>query len=162
MWANRLLGKNSLNCYKAVLDSNIIYSAFFYEGLEADLLEYCSSGEIKGFVSEYIVSELRRILVSENLELDNFLKDNKIGVIPNSHYKQDMRYKEYVKESKFLDDVDDRPIYLFAKVFLKRNPSAFFVTGDKDFNKVRDKLFGRVMTTRQFLSFISRSENKPE
>jgi len=38
-----------------------------------------------------------------------------------------------------------------AKVFLKRNPKGFFITGDKGFFKLEKELYYRVIGTRELL-----------
>jgi predicted nucleic acid-binding protein len=147
-------GRGSQKCYKLVLDSNIIYSAFYYRGIEAIILEYCSKGLLKAYISEYILEELSRILSLDEQKLNEFLRINRVELVPDKSYTSDLQYNEYVKESKSLSDVGDRPIFIFAKIFLKKNPDAFFITGDKGFFKAKNRLFDRVKLTRDFLDEI--------
>jgi len=48
---------------RAVLDTNILVSAFFWEGNERTLLRRCRDGEIRSVTSPGMLEELDRILI---------------------------------------------------------------------------------------------------
>ena len=47
---------------KIVLDSNIFISAFLFKGIAAQIFDYCSINS-ENFISNFILSELRRIFI---------------------------------------------------------------------------------------------------
>jgi putative PIN family toxin of toxin-antitoxin system len=48
---------------RVVLDTNVLISAFFWEGNERALLDRCRSGEVRSVTSPEIIDEAERVLI---------------------------------------------------------------------------------------------------
>lgn len=46
---------------KVLLDSNVLFSALFFEGNECMVLRLVSAGKVRGVISEYILKEVARV-----------------------------------------------------------------------------------------------------
>jgi predicted nucleic acid-binding protein len=147
--------RGSRSSGRIAVDTNILFSALRYKnGSEAMLLEWCSRGEIEIYVSDYIVEELSRVLRVEKLRVEEFLKQSRVIIVPDSYYTEVVRYTDYIKKAKRLNDISDRPVFIFARVFLDKNPQGYFITGDKGFFKFEKQLSHRVKTTRDFMETV--------
>ena len=54
-----------VNSLRVVLDTNIWVSAFFWEGIEREIVRRCEEGVLKSITSPDILDELRRVLAQK-------------------------------------------------------------------------------------------------
>lgn len=71
---------------RVVLDTNVLVSAFFWEGSEQALLRRCRAGEMRSVTSTHILGELERVLM------------RKFGM-------PEERARDFVKEVIMLSDI---------------------------------------------------------
>jgi len=62
--------KKSLKKIKAVFDTNVLVSAWFWGGAESRLVELAEEGTIEAFISPHLLTELRRALEYPKFRLE--------------------------------------------------------------------------------------------
>lgn len=148
----RLSKKGSRSCCKIAVDTAVLFSSFHQKNsLEALLFEWCKNGEIEISVSDYSVEELTLALNVSPERLSDFLLNSKARIVSDTKSRKDPSYMTYVQEAKELPDVADRPVFIFAKIFLRDTPDGFFISGDREFMKFKDRLDNRVKTLKEFI-----------
>lgn len=114
---------------KVVLDSNILISAFFWEGNERSILRDCREGIYHLVLSDFILEEVDRIL------------QEKFGVeehLTRSYIREIFRFSEIVITKGLIDIIEEDPSdnrILETAVIGKVD---FLITGDKHLLKVKE------------------------
>ena|GEM_PF-6155564 len=148
----RLSKKSSRNCPKAVIDSAVLFAGLTdKKSLEAVVLEWSKNDEIALSISEQSVEEIERVLDIGSAQVRAFLETQGIDILASSSVLSDVRYPEYASESRSAAEPCDRLTFISAKAYLKKNPSAMFVTNDKELLKLNSALFERARTVKQFM-----------
>jgi putative PIN family toxin of toxin-antitoxin system len=112
---------------RVVLDSNILISAFFWDGDQRSILRDCREGKLHLVLSDFIFEEVDRIL------------QDKFGVeehLTRSYIREIFRFSEIVMTKGVIDIIDEDPsdnrileTAVIGKVDL-------LITGDKHLLKV--------------------------
>ncbi len=137
---------------KAIVDTNVMYSGILFEGIESDLLD---SKKVELYISEYILKELLGVFNRKGLSsrrANRPIHYSNIQIVEDIEYEKDDNFHAHLEKAKMLvSDPKDRPIFVFARVFMSNNPDAFLVTGDEHLltKEVRGVL--KVMKPRKFL-----------
>jgi putative PIN family toxin of toxin-antitoxin system len=135
------------------IDTSVIFSACYSKlGASALLLGYCRKKKIKGYISKYVLSELKR---NAALKLDQagkqrlnfYLLQAHLSIVDNPTDKEIAHYKKIIESQ-------DAPI-LAAAV---KSTSHYLVTLDiKDFQNPQVKQLVKpliILSPKDFLSFI--------
>lgn len=146
------MSKNaSRNSSRVAADSTVLFAAIGQKGdLEPLLLGWCSRGEIELSVSEQAVEEIERVLDIGTDQLRDVLFHNSVRVVSDNAFRKDPQYNEYAQEAKQVG-VASRPAFVFAKIFLRDDKKAVFITEDTALLGVRDKLYGRAVNVNDFI-----------
>lgn len=140
---------------KAIVDTNIIFSAIMYpDGNESKLFQLADKGELKIVICDYVLEEAKMILERKMINpdllmdfLDTFLN---IHLMDIGEYDE----KEIERAIKIVSDEKDRPIFIFAHRLIHSGDNIFLVTGDADLRteEVRSELKNHSLTTAELLS----------
>ncbi len=143
--------KGSRSCFKVAVGSDILFSALRRKNdLEAWLFEWCSNGEIDVCMSEYAMEEVEGVLDIGTDNVRQFLKKSGVEITENSKLQGDTKYGELAAEARQVLESDLRPEFIFAKKFLREHPKGFYVTGEQEMLRLRERMDGRVMGLRAF------------
>ncbi|MGA1821348.1 MAG: putative toxin-antitoxin system toxin component, PIN family [Thermoplasmatota archaeon] len=114
---------------RLVLDSNILISAFFWDGNERDLLRRCKNGEYHLIESDFILEEVEKVLqVKFNVEYH----------LARSFIREIFSFSEIVITKGRLDVIEEDPSdnrVLETAIYGKAN---YLITGDKHLLKLHD------------------------
>ena len=107
---------------KVILDTNIIVSAIVFGGKPRDILYLIQNGEIRAFISPFILFELKEVLrkkfefdIKKLKDIEDLINDSFISIAPKISLKI---IKEYTIDNKILE----------AAVEAKAD---YLITGDK-------------------------------
>jgi len=134
--------------HKVILDTNIFVSAIIFGGKPREVLRLIQKGKIEGFITSFIVSELKEVLRKkfdfseeklrnvEDLVTDDFIKiEPKVSLLVIKNYLADNKIIEAAVEA----DAD------------------YLITGDKK-HLLRLKKYKKtkIVTAETFLTIINR------
>jgi len=143
--------KGSRNCFRVAVGSDILFSALRRKNdLEAWLFEWCSNGELDVCMSEYAVEEVEDVLDIGTPHLRQFLAKSGVEITEDAKLRGDAKYGEFAAEARQVVESDLRPEFIFAKKFLRENPKGFYVTGEQEILRLRERMDGRVSGLRAF------------
>ncbi len=152
-----LLQKNSKNSAKVVIDTSTFFSATYNrKGNEAYLFELADEGSCSIFIVDYVLEEMREIFKRKNLDFAfvSELLDTYDNIY--IHELVDLNEEEIKLAKRLIDDLEDRPIFIFALRMIDEHENTYFVSGDKGFfkEKVKEALKFKVLKTREFIKMI--------
>lgn len=136
------------------VDTNVLFSALFYQGKPHKILEKVVRAEVKLWISEYIQNELlgvvNRLSLSKEIAVEFFSLQN-VRIVADEGY---CTPKALAEAEKIVRDKKDAPIYAFAKFALERKMIDEFITGDLDLltAEVRKQLNNQIKTPAEYLS----------
>ena len=112
---------------KVVLDSNILISAFFWDGNERDILRKCRKGEYQLIISDFILEEVERVLQKKFMVEEHLAR---------SYLQEIFRFSDIVITHGRLDIIKEDPSdnrVLETAVLGRVN---YLITGDKHLLKL--------------------------
>jgi putative PIN family toxin of toxin-antitoxin system len=124
-----------------VLDSNILISAFFWEGNQRSILRECRVGKLHLVLSDFILEEVDRIL-QEKFEVEEHLT--------RSYIREIFRFSEIVITKGLIDIIEEDPSdnrILETAVIGKVD---FLITGDKHLLMVKEYQGIRIVKSSEF------------
>ena len=138
---------------RVLIDTNILLSGLFFKGNERELLMLILHGKIKGIVPEDVYEEWERIISDKFRGTGNF--DKAIELAYAIFYKCDIvpreAYLKKIEDAKtIITDNRDVPVLACALEF---NPN-YLVSGDEDFQKIRNKVRFKIIRTKELLKII--------
>jgi putative PIN family toxin of toxin-antitoxin system len=107
---------------RAVLDTNVLVSAFFWEGNERTLLRRCRNGEVRSITSPNILGELERVLMHKFEVPERIVKD---------YLKEIIMFSELVFPRGDLRVVEDDPADDLVLETAMLGKADVIVTGDR-------------------------------
>lgn len=131
---------------KLVLDTNIIVSAFFWEGNEAELIRKIEKNQVELFINKEILDEIEKVIkrpkFKELLDLTNQIPEQILAkIISLSHLVIGPKLKNIIKE----DLSDDK--FIECAVNAKVN---YIVLGDKHLLKLKKYKNIKIIKTSEF------------
>ena len=126
---------------RLVLDSNVLISAFYWEGNERSLLRECRSGKYQLVTSSFILEEVERVL-KEKFDEDEHLV--------RSFIREIFKFSELVITQGRLNVITEDPSdnnVLETAVVGKVN---YLITGDKHLLKIGDYNNISILKTADF------------
>lgn len=131
---------------KLVLDTNIIVSAFFWEGSEAELIRKIEKNQAELFINKEILDEIEAVIkrpkFKELLDKTNQTPEQIIAkVISLSHSVIGPKLKNIIKE----DTSDDK--FIECAVNAKAD---YIISGDKHLLKLRKYKEIKIIRTSEF------------
>ena len=149
--------KNTKNSNKVVIDTSTFFSAIYNrKGNEAYLFELADEGLCSILIVDYVLEEMKEIFKRKKLEftfvtelLDTY---NNISI----HELIPLNTEEIILAKRLIDDMEDRPIFIFALRMIDEHENTYFVSGDKGFfkDKVKEALKFKVLKTRELIKRI--------
>lgn len=128
--------KRSLERFRLVLDTNILFSAIRYKGKPFELLEKAEKEGIKILIPEYVLEELK--IVFERNEIDFLPVRAFLDTYTNIKVIEREFRKEHVElAEKHVPDRKDRPVFIYTLILREEYPKTYLVTGDK---KLRESI----------------------
>jgi predicted nucleic acid-binding protein len=143
---------------KAIVDTNIIFSAIFYkDGNEYKLFELADNGKLEIIIMGYVYDECKAILERKGIDASLFTEF--LETFQNITLKELVaeEYKSRLeKASKTIRDAKDVPLFIFAEKEISCNEDTYLASGDKDFHtkQVKTALGGRVHTAKELIRQI--------
>lgn len=137
-------------------DTNILFSAIFYGGAGAPLVQAIKFKKIEFYQSEYIRDELVAIAKRKGMPLKAlqlFYDLDNVHIVKDSSY---FSKQEFSDAKKIVRDEKDVPVFVFAKKLLELKKIDCFVSGDQDLleEKVKKALFEKMLSLREFNEFM--------
>lgn len=131
---------------KVVLDTNVLVSALFWQGLEADVVELVEDGRVRGYTSPSIIEELRHVLsyprfgleTEEVEEACNYYITILTVVVPETKI-------DLIRE----DPEDNKVIECALRVGAK-----FIVTGDRHLLGIHEHGSSKIVNAQQLLGIL--------
>ena len=149
--------RNIQNSVNVILDTSTLFSALKYpEGNEAKILWLAGNDHCSIYLLDYVLEELKEVFkrkgVDENLVRDLIETYDNISIFE----LEDISGSDAQYAKRIIDDVEDRPIFLFVKGVIEKEPDIYFISGDKGFfkEKVVNELSNRVIRTSDFLKLF--------
>lgn len=127
---------------RIVLDTNILISAFFWDGNEKEILMKCKNKEHRSILSPAIIEELNDVL-SEKFEVP----DNKI-----TKYIQDILFfSEIVFTEGNIDVIDEDPDDNYILETAVKGKASLIITGDNHLLKLKRYENIKIKSSSKFL-----------
>ena len=114
---------------RVVLDSNILISAFFWDGNERSILRDCRKGKLHLVLSDFILEEVNRVL------------QQKFGVeehLSRSYIREIFRFSEIVITKGIIDIIEEDPSDNRVIETAVIGKVDFLITGDKHLIKIKE------------------------
>ncbi|MBU2560505.1 putative toxin-antitoxin system toxin component, PIN family [archaeon] len=92
---------------KTVLDTNVIISAFLWEGKPDEVMKQVEAGKVEMYLSAAILEEIERVLEKERLKSSIALSGQSIKIVMNKIYFLANIVNPSVKISRVKKDPDD-------------------------------------------------------
>jgi putative PIN family toxin of toxin-antitoxin system len=132
---------------KVVADTNILFSAMFWKGNEAKILKLAEEGEIKLLTSPALLDELRRVLMHEELGLDErTIGENVQYVLSTAELVSPRRMVKVIRE----DPSDNRVLECALGGRAK-----YVISGDKHLLQIRKFRGIRIVRAKEFLDILN-------
>ncbi len=134
--------------HRVVLDTNILVSAFFYEGVEREILKLALKGRFILVISPAIIAELRRVLI-EKFNIDEEIVESYIFRLKQiSKLIKPKKLKEEILRLRDKEDIKIIECAYYGKC-------KYIVTGDKDLLSLKEYKGIKIIQSKDFLSEIS-------
>jgi len=131
---------------KVVADTNILFSAMFWKGNEAKNLKL-AEGEIKLLTSPALLDELRRVLMHEELGLDErTIGENVQYVLSTAELVSPRRMVKVIRE----DPSDNRVLECALEGSAK-----YVISGDKHLLRLKKFRGIRIVRAKEFLDILN-------
>jgi len=132
---------------KVVADTNILFSAMFWKGNEAKILKLAEEGEIKLLTSPALLDELRRVLMHEELGLDErTIGENVQYVLSTAELVSPRRMVKVIRE----DPSDNRVLECALEGSAK-----YVISGDKHLLRLKKFRGIRIVRAKEFLDILN-------
>jgi putative PIN family toxin of toxin-antitoxin system len=132
---------------KVVADTNILFSAMFWKGNEAKILKLAEEGEIKLLMSPALLDELRRVLMHEELRLDErTIGENVQYVLSTAELVSPRRMVKVIRE----DPSDNRVLECALEGSAK-----YVISGDKHLLRLKKFRGIRIVRAKEFLDILN-------
>lgn len=132
-----------------VLDTNIIISGLLFGGKPKEILQLITKGKLKGFISPYILFEVKDVLIKKfnwNLEMTNLLEDLLKKDFVVIHPKKTINFIKRVK-------ADNRILECAVE-----SEADFLISGDKrDILKIKRIRKTKIVTPEELLMIVKSS-----
>lgn len=127
---------------KAVLDTNVLISAFIYGGVPREVFEKASQGKFVNVTSEHILDEVRRILKEKLQASEPLVSETVNSIISSSDLVNPVSALNVVK-----DEADNRVL-----VAALDSHAHYIVTGDSGLLGLGEYKGIAIVNPREFLS----------
>ena len=116
--------------FRIVIDTNVLFSAIRYRGKPFELFEVAEKKGVKILIPEYVYEELKEVFTRNNLNFD--LVTRFLATYPNiSIVEREFRDDLVDLAKKKVQDIKDRPIFIYALLLHEENGATCLVTGDR-------------------------------
>ncbi len=150
--------KESTGRFRFVLDTNVLFSAIRYRGKPFELLEEAEKRGVEVLIPEYVYDELREVF--ERNRVDFTLVKSFLATYTNITIVE-RKFSEKLVElaRKVVTDRKDRPVFIYALILRREDPSTYLVTGDRILREAVNEIEkGSAITVDEALKLIRETE----
>lgn len=153
----RLLVENIKSSVRVVIDTSTFFSAIYNRnGNEAKLFELADEGMCSIFIVDYVLDEMKEILKRKNMGFGLVME--LLDTYNNIHIKKlaQLKLTEIELAKNLIEDIEDRPVFIFAVRMIELQEDTYFISGDNIFfqDKVKKFLKNKVLRTREAIRII--------
>ncbi len=143
-----------------MIDTSTFFSAIYNKkGNESYLFDLADEGLCSIFIVDYVLEEMKEVF--NRKKIDFKLVSDLLDTYANIHICEliDLQEEEIKLAKELIDDIEDRPIFIFVLRMIIKHENTYFVSGDKGFfkEKVREVLKFKILKTRELIKIIESS-----
>lgn len=132
---------------KAVIDTNVIISAFGWRGTPFEILQLVKEGKIMLLISEEQILELERVLKYPKLNFQEQMIEERLNLV--------ISLAQLVNITNKIDIIKEDPAdNVILETAIEHNAD-YIITGDKHLLKLKKYENVKIVTPKEFLSITS-------